>query len=173
MRFRHEKPDIEPRDEEKLAGELRDLSREDVPEKGPPDSYWPNLIIRMNSRIDDASSGRALSLSWAARVAIPGVVAVLSFLIGLQYYVPSQPKDRDIMTVVKSLQGLEIDSLLSAGASSSVDVVETDVASTALTLSNDQLAEYMLVRGELTEVIDAVPDQQSGVVLAALGGTGE
>jgi hypothetical protein len=169
MRFRHEKPNIDPRDEERLTAELRNLSGAEISPKAPPDMYWPNLLVRTNSRIDDASSGKAMSFSWAARVAIPGVVAVLSFLIGLQYYVPSQPKDRDVASVVRSLQGQEIDSLLTVGASSATEAVDTDIASNVLALSRDQLAEYMLARGELAEVLNAVPDHQSGMILAALG----
>ena len=80
-----------------------------------PDAYWHNLIIRTNRQIDDASGAKAISLSWAARVAIPGVLAVLSFLIGLRYYVPERhPEQHSLTDAVMLLPGPVLDSIAAA-----------------------------------------------------------
>src|SRR5512141_561288 len=93
MKFRQEPRDITESEERELVDSVRALELEGG-EKGtaPPisDAYWQNLIIRTNQRVDAAASAKAISISWAARVAIPGVVAIVSFLIALQYYVPVQ-----------------------------------------------------------------------------------
>ena len=59
---------------------------------GPSETYFANLLVRTNERLDRATSGVAISLSWLARVAVPGVVAIIFFFIGLHYYAPVTPR---------------------------------------------------------------------------------
>ena len=69
---------------EELRQALRqaDLSLEHL----PSETYWSNLLVRTNERIDHATSGKAISLSWAARVALPGVITIVFFFVALRYY---------------------------------------------------------------------------------------
>ena len=113
MKFKLEKGRIIERNEEEMAAEVRRLEQSGPPKAAhpPTDAYWQNLIIRTNARIDEATSGKALSLSWAWRVAIPGVFAIVSFLIGVHYYVPGQPDERvTVASVLSALPSAAIDS---------------------------------------------------------------
>jgi len=64
------------------------LSGDHSREPEPRPHYWQNLIVLTNGRIDGVASGKAISLSWVARVALPGAIAILFFFIGLHYYTP-------------------------------------------------------------------------------------
>jgi hypothetical protein len=88
--------------------------------------------VKINGKIDDATSGKALSISWAARVAIPGVVAIVSFLVGLHYFAPDASRHApSVAEVVLALPPAAIDSLLvdpsRADPSLSAEDVATDV----------------------------------------------
>ena len=90
MNMKQANPDSSASDEQKLAAEIERMTggTRRTDEHDLPGTYWSNMLVKTNSRIDDVSSVRALSIGWALRVAIPGVVAIISFLIGLHYYSP-------------------------------------------------------------------------------------
>ncbi|HMK38239.1 MAG TPA: hypothetical protein VK569_02785, partial [Bacteroidota bacterium] len=73
MKYRMEKIPLTAEAERELTSEIRQLagSTGDGKAPGPSDAYWQNLVVKINARIDDATSAKALSISWAARVAIP------------------------------------------------------------------------------------------------------
>lgn len=171
MKFRHRKQDIPDADEAREVERLRDLLREKqfnghVP---PPDTYWSNLLVRTNRRLDEASSGVALSISWAARVAIPGVVAIIFFFIGLHYYVPDQPAERTTLTtVVLSLPEATIDTLLQdplLGAPLAVTGLQPGL----FELSGATVTDYLIEQGKTETLLETMTDRQVDDLLLVLG----
>jgi len=159
-------------DELKAVEELKALlDRRGVgPEPAPPDFYWPNHIIRTNHAIDDASSGKAISISWAARVAIPGVVAILFFFIGLHYYVPQGPKDQNTLTsVVLSLSEETIDSLLLEPEHLTESITTGELHGEMFKLSDAQISEYFITTGNAQTLLEAMEPQQVNDLLLTLG----
>src|SRR4030042_6452064 len=79
--------------EQQAVEELRQALRQTdlSPEHAPSEPYWSNLLVRTNERIDHATSGKAISLSWAARVALPGVITIIFFFVALRYYYEPEP----------------------------------------------------------------------------------
>lgn len=173
MKVRRGQSDITERDEQQAVDELRALLAQPGNEgsPSPPDPYWSNLLIRTNQRIDEATSGKALSISWAARVAIPGVIAILSFFIGLHYYyVPDQPKRESSLTaVVLSSPDSAVDSLVSQGLHIEDMVRLASWHDGIFEPTNDQLSEYFLVTGNATEVLEVLSVEQVNDLLARLG----
>jgi hypothetical protein len=167
MKFRVHRPEVDPREEELLAAEIRRLSAGEPASSPPADPYWPNMLIRINRRIDEASSGVAVSLSWAARVAIPGVVAVLSFVIGLQYYVPKPSGDVSMQDL---LARGGMDSLIVQQVDEQNAVAQELLADAYLDLSHEQLSEYMVEHVAPSAVMDALPEADVREVLLTLGG---
>lgn len=173
MKGRKEQSNITDRDEQQAVDELRTLlaQRGGDGSSSPPDSYWSNVLVRSNQRIDDETSGKALSISWAARVAIPGVIAILSFFIGLHYYyVPDQPKRESSLTaVVLSSSDSAIDSLVSQGLHVE-DMVRLALWQDGLfEPTNDQLSDYFLATGKATEVLEVLSVEQVNDLLVTLG----
>jgi hypothetical protein len=157
--------------ERALASEIRQIAASTGSgETGrPPDAYWQNLIVRINGRIDEATSGKALSISWAARVAIPGVVAIISFLVGLHYYVPgASSREPTVAEVVLSLPPATMDSLLADPSRADPSLSVEDVATDVFVFSRQQIAEYFIDNGNAGAAIDGFSDREAGTVLAVL-----
>ncbi|MEW6510066.1 MAG: hypothetical protein AB1428_03820 [Bacteroidota bacterium] len=170
MKFRQDKHTIGEDEERSLRDDVRRLAGTERPPQDPPDAYWQNLLIRSNARIDAASSGRALSISWALRVALPGVIAIVSFLIGLHYYVPEVPKeDFSVAAVVLSLPAATIDSLLvdPSPVDPSLSVAELGVD--LFDLSRDQIVDYLLTAGNASAAVEGLTEGERSELLAALG----
>jgi hypothetical protein len=175
MRFRQGIHRIDDDAEQPLAAEVRELASRGTAGAAtdPPDAYWQNFPVRANARIDTATSGRALSISWAARVAIPGVVAIGSFLIGLHYYVPEPPRALEsVGAVVLSLPASAMDSLLAdpARVDASLSVAET--GPDVFQVSRDQIADYLVVSGSPTAAVEGLSENETNDLLAVLGDTG-
>jgi hypothetical protein len=131
-----------------------------------PDAYWHNLIIRTNRCVDEASGAKAISLSWAARVAIPGVIAILSFLIGLRYFVPEQhPEQHSLTDAVMSLPAHVVDSMAAATPDS---VATDDVGAHMLEIPGELAHAYALESAASSELIADLSDKEIGEVLATL-----
>ncbi|MGA9119791.1 MAG: hypothetical protein WB699_10540, partial [Bacteroidota bacterium] len=158
MKLRPEKIVPEERDERTLAEEIRTLAGETPGRENDvlPERYWANLLVRTNRRIDDATSPKALSISWAARVAIPGVVAVLSFVVALHYYAPVQPRDAmSLASVVRSLPDRDVDSIFVAGAGREEGALQTvGLSDDMLQVSKEQIAEYFIDNGRETQLVE-------------------
>jgi hypothetical protein len=167
MKFRVHRPDLDPREEELLAREIRELSAGEPASSPPAHPYWPNMLIRVNRRIDEASSGMAVSLSWAARVAIPGVVAVLSFVVGLQYYVPKPSGD---VSMQELLARGGMDSLIVQQGDEQTAVAQELLADAYLDLSHEQLSEYLVENVAPSAVMDVLQEAEVREVLSTLGG---
>jgi hypothetical protein len=169
MRLRFDKRQPTDDEEESLQRALQAEVANDPPQPGPPPAYWQNLPIHVNASIDDATSGKALSLSWAARVAIPGVVAVLSFLIGLYYYAPDHEGTvKSFRDVAMAMPPSAVDSLyvasLTTGDTAFVGGLETDL----LRLPTDLAREYYVENGSTSTLVEDLSDQEMREVLAVL-----
>ncbi len=176
MKFRQERTEITDAEERELEQSVRalDRARGETPVP-PPEAYWSNLGVHVNRRIDAATSGKALSINWALRVAIPGVLAVLSFVIGLHYYVPELPHQSDtIGAVLQSLPPQALDSLLTgANAPADLSVSASDLGGDVFAFSQNQIADYMIDRGAAETLVDGLSDQQVGEVVLAFNTVGQ
>ncbi len=129
----------------------------------PPGTYFANLLVRTNERIDRATSGVAISLSWLARVAVPGVVAIIFFFIGLHYYAPETPRS-SVVDVVNALPPAAFDSLLVDASSEDAVIVPPSL----FDVSGDQLVEFYLETGNPAAVLEELPEQDVATVAAIL-----
>ncbi len=171
MKFRHEKTGVTDAEERELEQEVRDSAGpEGARWSAPPAAYWQNQIVRINQRIDHATSGKALSINWALRVAIPGVVAVLSFVIGLHYYVPERSQASETVSeLVMSLPAQAVDSLLTGTQPVDAPVSVEDVGVDIFSFSQSQIADYLIHRGASETFVDGLSDQQFGDLVLAMG----
>lgn len=169
MKLIRQKNEITEDVEQAAAQTLRELvSQSDQSMEGTPsETYFANLLVKTNGTIDQVTSGKALSISWLARVAVPGVVAILFFFIGLHYYVPdSSGGQTSIADAVKSLPAEVVDSLLlEASAEGSLS---PNIQSEIFTVSDDQLAEYFYASENPFSVLETMPDQQVKEVASIL-----
>jgi len=171
MKYRMEKNPLTLEAERELTSEIRQLAGS--PEAGetsrPADAYWQNLIIRINRKIDNATSARALSISWAARVAIPGVVAIVSFLVGLHYYVPDAARrEPSVAEVLLALPPAAMDSLLVDPSRLDPSLSVEDVSANLFVFSRQQIAEYFIDNGNPGAAVDGISDREANTVLAVL-----
>ena len=169
MKFRLEKPNITPFDERALADEIRGAAGPEQGGHSVSDAYWQNLIIRTNRRIDEVTSGKALSISCAARVAIPGVVAILCFYVGLHYYAPDLKGSDSLTSVVLSLPGAEVDSLLADPSQLDATISVADLGENPFDIPKEQMAEYFIDHGRPSALLEAMTDDQVNEVLTTLG----
>lgn len=134
-----------------------------------PQPYWSNLLVRTNQRIDDSTSAKALSISWAARVAIPGVVAILFFFIGLHYYVPEGPKkETSVASLINMLPDETVDSLLVEPERLSTSLSAREVSADIFQFSTDQISEYLVATGNAQTAVDNMSDADIASLLSAL-----
>lgn len=172
MKMKQEKSPLTDEIERDLVGELKRLAGEpaEAASCGPKDPYWANLIVRTNERIDRVTSPRALSISWAARVAIPGVVAIVSFLVALHYYVPGTSSNQISVTeVLRTLPVSSVDSLLVDPSTVDPSLSVVDVAPDVFVFSSDQIDEYLSSRGSVRAAVDGLNDREPSDLLTALG----
>lgn len=165
-------PNFAETEEKELVESVRAMvpQMSDAPTAMPPDVYWQNLIVRTNRRIDDATSGKAIMMSWVARVAVPGVVAILSFVVGLHYYAPEQPGQRSSLTaVVLSLPGRTMDSLLLDPSQVNGSLSVADVGTDPFDLPKEQIADYFIETGKTSSLLEGLTEQQVNDVLIVLG----
>jgi hypothetical protein len=167
MRLRPDRTKLTDEEEESLELSIRGLDRPDSAPP-PPAAFWSRQIVGVNRRIDEATSGVALSLSWAARVAIPGVVAVLSFLIGLKYYAPERHAAESLRQATSSLAVATVESLYVASVAASDTAVINDVNNSLLSFNSDQAEEFFVENARATTLVEDLSDQELHQVLAAL-----
>jgi hypothetical protein len=166
-------PSIDDREERRLEEEIARLTEGEAPSAGPQQPYWANLPARINRRIDDATSPRALTISWAARVAIPGVLAILSFLVAVQYFVPMRMQTAaPLRSVVLSLPENAVDSLLAHPNRISGDLSLADLDVDPFPIRKEDLAEYLIASGSIPAVTENLDDEQVTDVLTILGSQG-
>jgi hypothetical protein len=170
MKYRMERNPLTGEAERELASEIRQLAGSAAEESSrPPDAYWQNLVVKINGKIDDATSGKALSISWAARVAIPGVVAIVSFLVGLHYYVPDTARYApSVADVVFALPPAAIDSLLIDPSRADPSLSVVDVATDVFVFPRQQIADYFIDNGNPGAAVDGMSDREANTILAVL-----
>jgi len=132
----------------------------------PSQPYWANSLVRINARVDEATSGKSLSLSWAVRVAIPGIVAIITFLIGLDYYLPEPPPNTASMrSFFLSLPSATIDSLTAIEDATSFAVSELP---TARSFSEAQIADYFISAEASEELVETMSDEDLNSLFSLL-----
>jgi hypothetical protein len=142
-----------------LREKVRQL--EILPEQAPAAPYWSNLLVRTNERIDHVASGKAISLSWVARVAIPGVVAIVCFFVALHYYYPGVARSvTPLSSVVASLPVTVFDSLAVETTLTGPTVSVAGFEPSLMIPSEEHLAEYLLVRGDITAAVETMGEEQ-------------
>jgi hypothetical protein len=138
----------------------------------PDPSYWQNLIVRTNRRIDDVSSAKAISISWVARVAIPGAVAILFFFIGLHYYAPERKPDQvSVSEIVSGLPDASQDSLVTHLLERAV-IANSGTAfyDGVLEPSEDEMQQYLVSGGSTGVLLQTLPEDQVSELLSLLQG---
>lgn len=168
MRFRMSAAELERTAEEELENRIRAANtRGGMPVMSR--DFWNDLRVRTNERIDRAGSGRAITLSWAARVAIPGVVALVSFLVGLHYYAPFPgPAGTPLASVLAELPDGSVDSLV-VSAAAAVDSADADLVNdTMFDAGADEIAAYLVEAGAATEVGEFLADGDVDRILQAM-----
>jgi hypothetical protein len=168
MKFRQEHQDITEGEERSLVDAVRALEQETKGEQvsALPDVYWQNLIIRTNQRVDAVASGKAISISWAARVAIPGVVAIMSFLIALHYYVPVQVRQHsDMEAIVLGLPNRTVDSLLTDSALPEETLLAVAANENLFDVPSEQIGEYFIENDNASLVVELLSEQQADQML--------
>jgi len=175
MKFRQNTPPPDEAAEHELVASVRQLAAQKGGEEPPrpPVTYWQNLIARTNAGIDEASSPKAITLSWAARVAIPGVVAILSFLVGLRYFVPDhRGTGPSLQSVVMTLPQGALDSIQTDQSVSDRLADMADVGLDIFEVTKDDVTRYFVEEGQLSAAAASLDDQQVTEVLALLTSTG-
>lgn len=157
-------------DEQHATEELRSQTTElNEPSPMVPQAYWTNLLVKTNRRIDEATSAKALSISWAARVAIPGVVAILFFFIGLHYYGPETGrKEGSVASLVNTLPQETLDSILAEPGRLSTSLSAAEVSSDIFQFSMEQISDYLVATGSAQTVVENLDDSEMRVLLSAL-----
>jgi hypothetical protein len=170
MRLRADRPKVTDEEERALEASVRELSRGQVETPPPADAYWQNLAIRINKRVDEATSGKAISLSWAARVAIPGVVAVLSFLIGLRYYAPDRPvTPASLVEATSMLPSATVDSLVASSLSVAETAPDETITGWVLAVPHDMASDYLCEYGGTSVLLGDLSETEVKHLLLALG----
>jgi hypothetical protein len=172
MKWRHETEPATENAEHELEDQIRAATGGTAP--APlPGPYWQNLIIRTNRKIDDVASGKGITISWATRVAIPGVVALLSFLIGMHYYAPESAIGKEsLVSLVLKLPDHAADSLLALQYAKAENAGGTFTGS-LLDVTDTQLVEYCIDRGPTTVLFDSLNESDTGEILALLAVKGD
>ncbi len=168
MKLPWEKIDVTDAQERDAVDAVRTLVAENGnAEPAPSATYFANLTVKTNETIDHVTSGKALSISWLARVAVPGVVAILFFFIGLHYYKPEMSNGKNsIAEAVKVLPQSTVDSMM---VSSIVEDGETvNLHSDIFDVSSEQLAEYFVSSENEATLLETIPERQLNDVASIL-----
>ena len=170
MKHREESFPVWDFDEHRAASELK-TQLEHLGEQplSVPSTFWPRHLVRTNRRIDDATSAKARSISWAARVAIPGVVAILFFFIGLHYYVPKvSKKESSISSLINTLPDEAVDSILVEPGRLGTSFSAREVSSEVFQFSTEQITDYLVATGSAQTALDNMSDTDIAELLSAL-----
>jgi hypothetical protein len=173
MKFRLQKPEFGADEEQRVTSDLRGLlggEAQHAPERLPAEAR-ARLLARTNERLDAATSARALSWSWAARVAIPGVVAIIAFFTAVHYYqTPVMNREPALLPLLSDLSEDALDSLLAARApaeSAFVVVSSADV----FALTREAAEEYLLDLQRTPLVLEQLTEEEIAALVAELGNT--
>jgi len=170
MRLKQTKSAQSEAEEQRLAEELTSLVQQDhTHEDDPAPDYWRDLHARTNRTLDEAASGKAISISWAARVAIPGVVAIIFFFIGLHYYVPERaPASSSVKEMILALGLEEQDSLVVEMIRSGAFAVDAAFYDDVFTQSTDETVRYLVAAGWTNSLVATLSDDEAEFLLDRL-----
>jgi hypothetical protein len=102
-------------------------------------------------------------------VAIPGIVAILSFLIGLYYYAPDRGGAvKSFREVALAMPPSAVDSLYVASLASGDTAFVSGLEADLLQVPNDLAREYYLEYGGTSNLVEDLSDQELKEVLAVL-----
>lgn len=172
MKIRQEKTEFTDAEERELEESVRSLVNQsgDRGHAAPPPAYWQNLIVLINSRIDREESAKMLSIHWALRVALPGILAILSFVIGLHYYVPEKTtQEESVSAVILSLPQRSVDSLLLDPSPLAGSLSIAEVGGGFFEVTQDQIADYLINQGAAQTLVESMSDELLGDVMVELG----
>lgn len=158
--------DVEAKEEE-LRDLLSSLSRSS---EEPSAGYWQHLIARTNLRVDEVASGRAISISWAARVAFPGAIAILFFFIGLHYYVPQPiPDEVSVTEMVSGFSESGQDSLYRYLLGAGYELTEGEIFYEHLfDPPEEEIEEYLISSGDTGTLLTTFSDEQINALVLHL-----
>jgi hypothetical protein len=170
MKFRLHKQKIGTDEEQRVTEDLRELLRArglEAPQRLPAQER-ARLLARTNERLDAATSARALSWSWAARVAIPGVVAIIAFFTAVHYYqTPATRQEPAFLSLLSELPEDALDSLLAARApaeSTGVIVPAADL----FALTREAAEEYLITLNRTPLVLEQLTEEEVVALVAEL-----
>jgi hypothetical protein len=170
MRFRITTRPAERGDDAQLTASIRELASGDSTPVGPAGAYWGALLARTNERIDEATSPKALTISWALRVALPGVLAIASFMIGLRYFVPMETRRAlPLQAVVLSLPEAEMDTMLAYPSRLNEGLSLADLEVDPFAVQKEDLQEYLIASASVASMTETLDDDQVTDVLTVLG----
>jgi hypothetical protein len=165
VKFRFQKRDEQPDEERALTDDLRGLLRTLGRAEEPrlPEAERARILAATRARLDAATSARALSWSWAARVAIPGVTAIIAFFTAMHYYRdPAPPAEPAFLPALSGLTGDALDSLLAARDQAGTSDVA--VAADLFDVSREAAEEYLLALDRTPLVLETLTDEEVGVL---------
>ncbi len=170
MRFKQSIPEYSDAEEREASNELRSLfGPAELREQGPDEAYWHDLIARTNRRLDEAASGKAISISWAARVAIPGVVAIIFFFVGLHYYIPQPPPAvSPVREILLGLSNEAQDSLRDTLWREGLLGEDPGRFDEIFTVPRDEMEEYLVTGGHAELALETFSEAQVLVFLDVL-----
>jgi hypothetical protein len=170
MWTKQQRPEIADHDEDREVAALKAaVARAGDAEQLVASHYWGSLIARTNERIDSATSAKALSISWAARVAIPGVLAILFFFIGLHYYAPDLPRSASTISgVLNTLPAAAIDSIMLHPEELSSTLSATEYSQDIFEFTGEQLSDYMSATATHETLVETMDDTDVTSLLIAL-----
>jgi len=170
MRFWITTRPIELGDDAPLTASIRELSSGESGPVAPGEAYWGGLLARTNERIDEATSPKALTISWALRVALPGVLAIASFMIGLRYFVPMETtRALPLQAVILSLPEAEMDTMLAYPSRMNEGLSLADLEVDPFAVQKEDLQEYLIASASVASVTETLNDEQVTDVLTVLG----
>jgi hypothetical protein len=170
MWTKQELPTPQDQDEARDTAALKALlARESDAQTPLAPPYWGSLIARTNERIDAVTSAKALSISWAARVAIPGVLVILFFFIGLHYYAPDMgTNDATVAGLIETLPQPTVDSLMLNSDALRASLSTGDVGSDFFQFTGEQLSEYISTNASRETLVESLDDTDVTSLLVAL-----
>jgi hypothetical protein len=171
MKIRNTTDGTHEEDHDAIEALRRDLTSRLPSDPADDDPYWQTLLVESNRRLDEATSGKAISISWAARVAIPGVVAIIFFFIGLHYYSPDEPPPSSFAEALRTIPAEVQDSLV-VETSLGDESAGSDMLSPAVFgLSASDIEEYLIARGIQLDTLGTFSHEEIQSVVGMLGGS--
>jgi len=168
MKRSRERPDIE-REEQEITETLRAVTAGYGKNPEPNSPYWDDLIVRTNKRLDEATSARAISVSWAARVALPGIVSIIFFFVGLHYYIPERSNEPNpISAIVADLSEEVQDSLMDELVRAQVAAYDADRYDEIFEIPEDEILSYLLTTEGEGEMFEALSEAEASELLSSM-----